>query len=56
MRRKWLLPAALVALGTAVVVWLGVQDARQAAALDQKATNYRRAISACLEGRGYTVK
>jgi len=32
------------------------QDARQAAAVDQKASNYRRAISACLEGRGYTVK
>lgn len=32
------------------------QDARQAAALDQKASNYRRAISACLEGRGYSVK
>ena len=32
------------------------QDARQAAIIDQKATNYRRAISACLEGRGYTVK
>jgi hypothetical protein len=32
------------------------QDARQAAAMDQQASNYRRAISACLEGRGYTVK
>jgi hypothetical protein len=32
------------------------QDARQAAVLDQKASNYRRAISACLEGRGYIVK
>jgi hypothetical protein len=32
------------------------QDARQAAVLDQKASNYRRAISACLEGRGYSVK
>jgi|SRR5579872_3967021 len=32
------------------------QDARQAAAMDVKASNYRRAISACLEGRGYTVK
>ena len=32
------------------------QDARQAAIVDQKAANYRRAISACLEGRGYTVK
>jgi hypothetical protein len=31
-------------------------DARQAAALDQKATDYRRAVSACLEGRGYSVK
>jgi hypothetical protein len=32
------------------------QDARQAAALDQKASAYRRAVSACLEGRGYSVK
>src|ERR1700736_147778 len=32
------------------------QDARQAAVMDQKASNYRRAISACLEGRGYSVK
>lgn len=32
------------------------QDARQAAAMDQKASNYRRAVSACLEGRGYSVK
>jgi hypothetical protein len=32
------------------------QDARQAAVMDQKAANYRRAISACLEGRGYSVK
>lgn len=32
------------------------QDARQAAAMEQQATNYRRAISACLEARGYTVK
>jgi len=32
------------------------QDARQAAVTDQKAANYRRAISACLEGRGYSVK
>ena len=33
-----------------------VQDARAAAVIDQKASNYRRAISACLEGRGYSVK
>jgi hypothetical protein len=32
------------------------QDARQAAALDQKAFDYRRAVSACLEARGYSVK
>ncbi len=32
------------------------QDARQAAAMEHQATNYRRAISACLEARGYTVK
>ncbi len=32
------------------------QDARAAATIDQKAVNYRRAVSACLEGRGYSVK
>ena len=32
------------------------QDARAAAAMDQKASNYKRAISACLEARGYSVK
>jgi hypothetical protein len=32
------------------------QDARQAAVIDQKASDYRRAVSACLEGRGYNVK
>jgi len=33
-----------------------VQDAQQMAIVDQKAVNYRRALSACLEGRGYSVK
>jgi hypothetical protein len=28
----------------------------QTAALDQKASDYRRAMSACLEGRGYSVQ
>src|SRR3954464_10913522 len=32
------------------------QDARRAAAIDQRASDYRRAVSACLEGRGYSVK
>ncbi|MBS0422196.1 MAG: glycine zipper family protein [Proteobacteria bacterium] len=32
------------------------QDARQSAVLDQRASDYRRAVSACLEGRGYSVK
>jgi hypothetical protein len=32
------------------------QDAREAAAMDRNAVNYRRAIGACLEGRGYSVK
>lgn len=32
------------------------QDAREAASMDLKASNYRRAIAACLEGRGYSVK
>ena len=35
---------------------VNVQDARANAIMEQKATNYRRAIGACLEGRGYTVK
>ena len=30
-------------------------DNRQAAELEQQAHNYRRALSACLEGRGYTA-
>ncbi len=29
---------------------------QQAAAMDQKASDYRRALSACLSGRGYSVK
>lgn len=32
------------------------QDARQNAVIEQKASNYRRAVSACLEARGYSVK
>jgi hypothetical protein len=28
----------------------------QAAALEKKASDYRRAMSACLEGRGYSVQ
>jgi uncharacterized protein YcfJ len=32
------------------------QDARQVATIEQKAANYRRALSACLEARGYSVK
>lgn len=31
-------------------------DAQQSAAVEQKASNYKRAISACLEARGYSVK
>jgi hypothetical protein len=30
--------------------------AQDLAAIDARASNYRRALSACLEGRGYTVK
>ena len=33
-----------------------VSDRRQAAIQEQKATNYRRAISACLDARGYSVR
>jgi hypothetical protein len=32
------------------------QDARQTAAIEEKASNYRRAVSACLDARGYSVK
>jgi hypothetical protein len=31
-------------------------EQEQAAAMGAKATDYRRALSACLEGRGYSVK
>jgi hypothetical protein len=44
---------AQVAANQQVVVQ---QDSRQAAAMEQKASNYRRAISACLEARGYSVQ
>ena len=33
-----------------------VQDRRAAAAQEQQAASYRRAISACLDARGYSVK
>jgi hypothetical protein len=32
------------------------RSAQEMAAVDGRASNYRRALSACLEGRGYTVK
>jgi hypothetical protein len=32
------------------------RDAARMAQLDEQAGNYRRALTACLEGRGYTVK
>lgn len=32
------------------------QERQQAAAMEEKATDYRRALSACLSGRGYSVK
>ena len=44
---------AQAAANTQVVV---EQDARQSAVMEQKASNYRRAIGACLEARGYSVK
>ncbi len=34
----------------------GARTAQEVAAIDARASNYRRALSACLEGRGYTVK
>ena len=35
---------------------MNVQDRQQAAAMEHKASDYRRALSACLGGRGYSVK
>jgi hypothetical protein len=35
---------------------VAVSDRRQAAIQEQKAGNYRRAISACLDARGYSVR
>ena len=32
------------------------KDAQRYARLERQASNYRRAMSACLEGRGYTVR
>lgn len=32
------------------------RSAQQMAVIDARASNYRRALGACLEGRGYTVK
>ena len=34
----------------------GARDAQAMAAIDARASNYRRALGACFEGRGYTVK
>jgi uncharacterized protein YcfJ len=33
-----------------------VTDQRAAAAQEQRAANYRRALAACLDGRGYSVR
>lgn len=35
---------------------MNAQDQQQAAAMAHKASEYRRAIGACLDGRGYSVK
>jgi hypothetical protein len=32
------------------------QDQQQAAAMEQKSSDYRRALGACLSGRGHSVK
>ncbi|MHB8813272.1 MAG: glycine zipper 2TM domain-containing protein [Steroidobacteraceae bacterium] len=37
-------------------VEMTAQEQQQAAAMSQKAFDYRRALSACLSGRGYSVK
>ena len=48
--------AANAQANAAAVQQARAQDARQVAIMDQKAASYRRAITACLEGRGYSVK
>lgn len=35
---------------------MSAQEQQQAAAMSEKASDYRRALSACLSGRGYSVK
>ncbi|HEU5442776.1 MAG TPA: glycine zipper 2TM domain-containing protein [Steroidobacteraceae bacterium] len=35
---------------------MSAQERQQAAAMAEKASDYRRALSACLSGRGYSVK
>ncbi|HEX8756183.1 MAG TPA: glycine zipper 2TM domain-containing protein [Steroidobacteraceae bacterium] len=35
---------------------MNAQERQQAAAMAEKASDYRRALSACLSGRGYSVK
>jgi len=35
---------------------MSAQEQQQAAAMSEKASEYRRALSACLSGRGYSVK
>ena len=45
-----------VAISEAVHQVMCGNPERAAAAMDQKASEYRRAISACLEARGYSVK
>jgi hypothetical protein len=35
---------------------MSAQEQQQAAAMAEKASDYRRALSACLSGRGYSVK
>jgi hypothetical protein len=37
-------------------VAMNEQQQEQAAAMGHKASDYRRALSACLSGRGYSVK
>jgi len=48
--------AANQAQAAAVQSQYDQRDLQAQARLDQQARNYRRAISACLEARGYTVK
>ena len=41
---------------TAAIAAAAAENRQENAAIEQQAVNYRRAISACLDARGYSVK